>query len=313
MENDNRLKMDQIEGNFLKPLPLDTNYFDNDRDDNEIQNTENVKNDNNTYMSFNQLTKSKSANVIQQKNLKQQIISILTLSSSSSSSSTSSASSTKSNKNREKISNISSTSSDSDSNSINRHDNNTNNSSSNNKNNNCILSSSCLSSSQVNSVASSSLTSSNACNNLDETKQNLCQNNDHSLGINKYIFILNAFVNGFAQLKLCADKIDYEYIIEIYWSNETKTYVKRTFDDFILFHRNLMQQFSQFFSDLNNNSKLKDSKFVNVNGLLTHHNNNLDSQHLIPILPSNIYKLNFIFQKFESLFINTILFFKYLI
>jgi hypothetical protein len=58
-------------------------------------------------------------------------------------------------------------------------------------------------------------------------------------------FILNAFVNGFAQLKLSADKIDYEYIIEIYWSNSMKTFIKRTYDDFVLFHRKLMQIFNK--------------------------------------------------------------------
>ena len=63
--------------------------------------------------------------------------------------------------------------------------------------------------------------------------------------INNNKFILNAFVNGFAQLKLSADKIDYEYIIEIYWSNSMKTFIKRTYDDFVLFHRKLMQIFNK--------------------------------------------------------------------
>lgn len=66
----------------------------------------------------------------------------------------------------------------------------------------------------------------------------------------RFVFILNAFVNGFVQLKLCADRTDFEYIVEIYWSNDTRSYVKRTYDDFAIFHRNLCLQFSEF-----NNSK----------------------------------------------------------
>lgn len=61
----------------------------------------------------------------------------------------------------------------------------------------------------------------------------------------RFVFILNAFVNGFAQLKLCADRTDFEYIIEIYWSNDTRSYVKRTYDDFAIFHRNLCHSFSE--------------------------------------------------------------------
>jgi len=61
-------------------------------------------------------------------------------------------------------------------------------------------------------------------------------------------FILNAFVNGFVQLKLCADKIDYAYIIEIYWSNESRSFVKRTFDDFVEFHARFLTEFADFFS-----------------------------------------------------------------
>jgi len=67
------------------------------------------------------------------------------------------------------------------------------------------------------------------------------------------VFLLNAFVNGFAQLKLSAEKTDYEYIIEIYWSNEARTYVKRTYDDFVIFHRHLLQTFSQFFNEIKSN------------------------------------------------------------
>jgi hypothetical protein len=98
---------------------------------------------------------------------------------------------------------------------------------------------------------------------------------DHS---NK--FILNAFVNGFAQLKLCADKIDYEYIIEIYWSNSMKTFIKRTYDDFVLFHRKLMQIFVV-------NNKIQ-YNFNNKNNLIDNNNNNNNSnnqQKIIPTLP----------------------------
>jgi hypothetical protein len=63
----------------------------------------------------------------------------------------------------------------------------------------------------------------------------------------KYIFILDAFVNGFVQLKLCANKIDYEYIIEVYWSNENKSFIKRTYQDFFNFHEILTVTFGEFF------------------------------------------------------------------
>jgi hypothetical protein len=61
--------------------------------------------------------------------------------------------------------------------------------------------------------------------------------------VSRYKFLLNAYVNGFVQLKLCADKIDYEYIIELYWSNNLKTFIKRTYEDFVLFHRKLVNEF----------------------------------------------------------------------
>ncbi|RNA45049.1 neutrophil cytosol factor 1 [Brachionus plicatilis] len=65
------------------------------------------------------------------------------------------------------------------------------------------------------------------------------------LATKRFVFILNAFVNGFAQLKLCADRTDFEYIVEIYWSNDTRSFVKRTYDDFAMFHSNLCHQFSE--------------------------------------------------------------------
>jgi hypothetical protein len=67
---------------------------------------------------------------------------------------------------------------------------------------------------------------------------------------NNYIFVLDAWVNGFAQLKLSAEKIDFEFIVEIFWSDESRTFVKRTFDDFVLFDRKLMEKFGTFFSKL---------------------------------------------------------------
>lgn len=78
----------------------------------------------------------------------------------------------------------------------------------------------------------------------------------------RFVFILNAFVNGFAQLKLSADQIDFEYIIEIYWSNDTRSFVKRTYDDFVIFHRNLTNKFSQNITESKymSNKSLNDSK-----------------------------------------------------
>lgn len=206
------------------------------------------------YLSFNQINANVNNNTSTSNQVKEQLFSILTLSSSSSSSSsTSSASSTTSTHEHRTIQSTT------------------------------PVDSQCKLSSDISCASSSS----NASSGLASTGVQHHQNN-------KYIFILNAFVNGFVQLKLCADKIDYEFIIEIYWSNETKTFVKRTFDDFVLFNRNLLQEFSQFFNDLKNNSiggncqqnklKVKDSKFINVNGLI----NNINSgQLLMPVLPAN--------------------------
>jgi hypothetical protein len=115
------------------------------------------------------------------------------------------------------------------------------------------------------------------------------QEKQHQNQEKKFIFILNAFVNGFAQLKLCENKIDYEYIIEIYWSNEDRSFVKRTYDDFVLFHRNLIQKFSQFFNEINQtNQNFKNS---NRNSRLFY--NNFDD-YIMPVLPSKTYTFNFI-------------------
>lgn len=103
---------------------------------------------------------------------------------------------------------------------------------------------------------------------------------------NKYIFLLDAYVNGFAQLKLSADKIDYEYIIEIYWSNETKSYVKRTYEDFCTFHRHLTQFFSQFFEKNGKNvniSKLPKTKSKNNNSI--NRNIGFKNEYIMPVLP----------------------------
>lgn len=77
-----------------------------------------------------------------------------------------------------------------------------------------------------------------------------------SSSTNKYTFILNAFVNGFVQLKLCANKVDFEYIIEVYWSNENKTFIKRTYDDFYKFHQCLMQAFERLFGEQSKSKKV---------------------------------------------------------
>lgn len=113
--------------------------------------------------------------------------------------------------------------------------------------------------------------------------------NTNSSTKTKFVFILNAFVNGFAQLKICADKIDYEYIIEIYWSNEDRSFVKRTFDDFVIFHRNLLQSFSQFFSEISTNQNHSNNSIIN------NRNSNRNSrlffnnfeEYLMPILPAS--------------------------
>lgn len=107
---------------------------------------------------------------------------------------------------------------------------------------------------------------------------------------NKYIFILNAFVNGFVQLKLCADKIDYEYIIEIYWSNEARSYVKRTYDDFVLFHKKLLNTFSEYFNGKNNNNRPIESICFNKDSRKKANSNvfqfmHRDDQFSIPTLP----------------------------
>jgi hypothetical protein len=113
-----------------------------------------------------------------------------------------------------------------------------------------------------NSSSSSSSTTSSS-NNTSGSNSNNNNNNNNSGNNslvkyesqpNKYIFILDAFVNGFAQLKLCANKIDYEYIIEVYWSNEKKSFIKRTYSDFFQFHETLVVTFAEFFKETSNHS-----------------------------------------------------------
>lgn len=141
-------------------------------------------------------------------------------------------------------------------------------------------------SSQLITSLTSSLIRTNPSSSSSSTTSSTNENHNEIIHsqTNKYIFLLDAFVNGFAQLKICADKIDYEYIIEIYWSNETKSYIKRTYDDFVSFHRQLIETFSQFFeqikSNLNskavakNNSNMKSKHFIN-------------SEYLMPVLPAS--------------------------
>lgn len=165
------------------------------------------------------------------------------------------------------------------------------------------------------SSSSSSSTSSTASSSahLQQNKLNLSKisSSTNSSNTTKYIFILNAFVNGFVQLKLCADKIDYEFIIEIYWSNDSRSFVKRTYEDFVKFHYNLNCHFSQFFSELlsknnkslstsflsnrskdsNNNSNNNNKNFFNFKTSNTSNNNksihNIDEQNSMPLLPGN--------------------------
>lgn len=155
------------------------------------------------------------------------------------------------------------------------------------------------------SASTTSTSSSSSTSGVVAQKQSNHQNQN-----NKYIFILNAFVNGFAQLKLCADKIDYEYIIEVYWSNEDRSYVKRTYDDFAIFHRNLLQAFSEFFNDLNaKNKKLNSNSNINSPNAIANNGNarlpflNSLDNFLMPVLPRKLtfFAINFInsyFMKF---------------
>lgn len=155
-----------------------------------------------------------------------------------------------------------------------------------------------------NSKSSSSSASTTSTSSSSSTTSGVVsqQQSNHQNQNNKYIFILNAFVNGFAQLKLCADKIDYEYIIEVYWSNEDRSYVKRTYDDFAIFHRNLLQTFSQFFNDLNaKNKKLTSNSSINSpNSTANNGNarlpflNSLDN-FLMPVLPRKFTFLSFFY------------------
>lgn len=132
------------------------------------------------------------------------------------------------------------------------------------------------SSSKSTSSSSSSSSTSRSCANINSP----CSTQSET---NKYIFILDAFVNGFVQLKLCADKIDYEYIIEVYWSNENKSFIKRTFDDFNIFHRNLLEQFSQFFTDLQNKNSNKNKNSNNKLNLF------INDECLMPVLPGKLF------------------------
>lgn len=134
-------------------------------------------------------------------------------------------------------------------------------------------------SSQLIASMTSSLirTNPNSSSSSTTSSSNECNNDIISSVTNKYIFLLNAFVNGFAQLKLSADKIDYEYIIEIYWSNETKSYVKRTYDDFVTFHRQLLLDFSQFFDEIKLN--------LNMKAMKNSKHKNFNDDYLMPVLP----------------------------
>jgi hypothetical protein len=197
--------------------------------------------------SSNQLT----VNELQERKLKKQIISMLALSSSSFSLSSSSVSS------NQQISSSSFFDSNSDSD-LGVHKN-----AKNIKLNSCSTDSS-----QLNGVSD---------NQIHTAVSQTSEKN------NKYIFILNAFVNGFAQLKLSASNIDYEYIIEVYWSNGTKTFVKRTYDDFFSFHQDLMLKFGPNLNDLITNKKNQDSKAISKNVLFK------KNDFVIPVLPGKIF------------------------
>jgi hypothetical protein len=146
-----------------------------------------------------------------------------------------------------------------------------------------ISSSSSSSSSSASSTSSSSSTSASASASSASSTQH--QQN--------YKFIIDAFVNGFAQLKVCADKIDYEYIIEIYWSNDQKTFIKRTFDDFHNFDSKLCEAFAHFFADCKKSNQQQQqqhqqqrhlkSKILNNNKKVL---NIFDESFIMPIFPS---------------------------
>ena len=101
-------------------------------------------------------------------------------------------------------------------------------------------SSSTSSSSSNSSSSSSSSTSSSSCKLPSIERKDVQVSTGASTStVNKITFILDAFVVGFAQLKLSANKIDYEFIVEVYWSTGLKTFIKRTFDDFVVFDQAL--------------------------------------------------------------------------
>ncbi len=101
----------------------------------------------------------------------------------------------------------------------------------------------------------------------------------------RYKFLLNAYVNGFVQLKLCADKIDYEYIIELYWSNNSKTFIKRTYEDFVAFHRKLANEFCLNSNPTNASaSKNKLKQFISNSSFV---DKTLNCEREIPTLSGN--------------------------
>ena len=169
------------------------------------------------------------------------------------------------------------------------------------RNNQTNSSSSSSSSSSSTTSSNSSTTSAHIVTSKSGSNHEIAQtqlsNENLQQHTNKYIFILNGFVNGFAQLKLSADKTDYEYIIEVYWSNDTKSFIKRTYDDFVRFHTNLLQSFSQFFNELANkkhlckNSSTLSNSICNLTTISTSKNNNgtrssfCSNGHMMPLLP----------------------------
>ncbi|CAF1078946.1 unnamed protein product [Brachionus calyciflorus] len=124
------------------------------------------------------------------------------------------------------------------------------------------------SSSSSNTSSSSSSNSSASSTVISYREEPL--NHNKSFISKRFVFILNAFVNGFVQLKLCANRTDFEYIIEIFWSNDIRSFVKRTYDDFIIFHRKLINEFGNFLVENKSfpNTNLSDSKLFKTNLIL---------------------------------------------
>lgn len=56
--------------------------------------------------------------------------------------------------------------------------------------------------------------------------------------------VVYATVSGFAERKIKYwPSSDYVFVVEVFWSDKTTSFIKRNYDDFLLFHKSLTDYF----------------------------------------------------------------------